>query len=342
MRKILKTLSLIVLVSFSICVAAAQTEAEMEEDAERIHSIHKRVVTDIKDFRLNESGTGLKIGENYPAYQQALDSMNKTRLLRDDNLEFFQKFAEKYAPEADEDWKAARAITAKFGPLDLDYNVGLEFQSISERFEYLKTAGERNAFSALKQVANTGTGDGAILRNLSEIYRVKAIEEARNLLIVAVLFDPGNETIERRAERLRTEVDETLKVYKEEEARILQSRTWKKGVTGTSSGTPASLAASGKSFLNSQPDWGGNTKRGTKILKVSIIGDWFVAERDALGRPTRYGLPAAVAVSDNSMDPGVVTVYEISLITKFPKMEPNFYGVWVGNVWRMLEKNLPK
>ncbi|NNF00417.1 MAG: hypothetical protein HKN25_15470, partial [Pyrinomonadaceae bacterium] len=56
----------------------SQGEAEMEEDAERIHDIYKEVYA-IKDFRLPE-GVWKRIGENYPANQKALDGMNKTRL----------------------------------------------------------------------------------------------------------------------------------------------------------------------------------------------------------------------------------------------------------------------
>lgn len=331
--------SLLVLVS--IFAVSAQTDLQMEEDAEKLHDLYKKVNA-IKDFRLNESGTGLQIGKNYPAYQAALDGMNKTRLLRQDYEGFLGEFAKKYAGEADQAYKVPRILDTKFERLALGYDVGTEFETIRERFSYLDTAGERNALSAIQQIRDTGTGDGVVLRNLHEIYRTKAIEEARNLLTIAPLFDPGNEIVQRRVARLAPEVDETLKEYKAEEMKILQSRSWKGNIGSTSAGAPASLAAAGKSYMTGLPDWGGNTVRGTKILKVSVIGDWFVAERNALGQPTRYGLPAAVAVSDNTMSPDVVTVYEISMITAEPKKNTNFYGVWVGNVWRMLASNLPK
>jgi hypothetical protein len=329
------------LFSLSFLNVSAQSEVEMEEDAEKLHDLYKKVNA-IKDFRLIESGTGLSIGENYPAYQEALDGMQKTRLLRNDYEGFLAGFAKKYAAGADQDWKVPNELTRKFEPLKLGYDVGMEYDAIRNRFSYLDTAGERNALSALEQIKNTGTGDGLILKNLHEIYRVRGIEEARNLLSLAPLFDPGNERIERRAVRLASEVDETLKEYKAEEMKILEGRRWKGNVGSTSAGSPATLAGAGLKFMTGLPDWGGNAARGTQIKKVSIIGDWFVAERNALGMPTRYGLPAAVAVQDNTMAPDVVTVYEISLITQEPKKDTNFYGVWVGNVWRMLDKNLPK
>lgn len=330
-----------ILVLLSVFAVVAQSEVQMEEDAEKLHDLYKKVDA-IKEFRLNESGTGLVIGKNYPAYQEALDGMNKMRLLRDTHSDFLNEFARKYAPGVDQDWKVPNELRDKFEPLSLGYNVGMEYDLIISRFGYLDTAGEKNALSALEQIRNTGTGDGQILKNLHEMYRVRAIEEARNLLSIAPLFDPGNERIERRAARLSGEVDETLKEYKEQEMKLLESRTWKGNIASTSAGSPASLAAAGLKFMAGLPDWGGNAKRETQIKKVSIIGDWFVAERNILGTPTRYGLPAAVAAYDNTMSPGVVTVYEISLITKEPRKNTNFYGVWVGHVWRMLEKNLPK
>jgi hypothetical protein len=329
----------VLLISLSFFSIFAQSEARMEEDAEKLHDIYKNVNA-IKDFRLPDVGSK-RIGENYPEYQKALEGMGKTRLLREEYSGFLKSFAEKYAPNSDESWKISRELVNTFSPLQMDFNVGLEYEVIADRFSYLDTAGEKNALIALKLIRQNGT-DSSTLRALNEMYRVKAIEEARNLLTLAVMFDPGNERIERRATRLRADVDEALQAYKEEEMKVLQSRRWKGNVGGTSAGSPASLAAAGKRFMTNLPDWGGNTKKATKIKKVSIIGDWFVAERDALGRPTRYGLPAAVAVSDNTMGDGIVTVYEVSMITREPKRNTNFYGVWVGNVWRMLDKNLPK
>lgn len=315
----------------------SQTEAQMEEDAEKVHDIHKEVDA-IKDFRLPE-GVWNRIGENYPANQTALEGINKTRRLQSAYSTFLGEFAKKYAAGT-KDYEIPRALNKKFESLSLGFDVGDEYEAIVFRFGILETAGERNAFTALKHIRDF-IENPSRMKALHEIYRVKAIEEFESLLVIIPLFDPGNERIQRRVERMKTDVNTALKDYRAEELKVLQSRKWKGNIGGTSAGSPASLAAAGKRFMTSQSDWGGNTKKGTKILKVSIIGDWFVAER-SFGRPTRYGLPAAIAVSDNTMDSGVVTVYETSLITKFPKMEPNFYGVWVGKVWRMLDKNLPK
>ncbi len=339
MKMVRKNIFMILVVCLLAISVFTQSEAQMEEDAERVHAIYKEV-TSVKDFRIPE-GVSKRIGENYPAYQSALDGMSKTRTLRDSHGGFLKSFSEKYAGGETELYKVTRSLNSKFESLSLGYDVGDEYESIMTRFSYLDTAGEKNALTALKHVRDFGT-NASTLKALHEIYRVKAIEEAKSLLTIAPLFDPGNERIERRVARLSTEVDTAFKEYKAEEMRVLQSRKFKGNISSTSASSPASLAAAGKRFLNSQSDWGGNTKKQTNIKKVSIIGDWFVAERDALGRPTRYGLPAAIYLSDNTTDPGVVRVYEVSLITKFPKMEPNFYGVWVGKVWRMLDKNLPK
>lgn len=316
-----------------------QTEIEMEDDAEKLHGIYKMVLA-IKDFRV-PAGVSERIGENFEVFKKALDGMNKTRLIRNEHGEFVNNFNQKYVPGEKEEFRIVPALNKKFESLSLGYDVGDEYQTIMFRFSILDTAGEQNAVTALELIKAKGT-DPAILRNLHEIYRVKAIEEAQSLLDIAPLFAPGNERIERRIERLRGEIEVTLKDYNTEEQKVLQSRMWKENISNTSAGAPAALAAAGKTFMTGLPDWGGNTSKATKIEKVSIIGDWFVAERNALGMPTRYGLPAAVAVTDNTMSPGVVTVYEVSLVTKEPKRNTDFYGVWVGNVWRMLAKNLPK
>ncbi|MEZ5344483.1 MAG: hypothetical protein R2681_02910 [Pyrinomonadaceae bacterium] len=339
MTNLKRTLFAALILTVSIIPVFAQSEVEMEEDAEKVHDIYKKVFA-IKDFRM-PSGVSDVIGKNYDNYQRALDGMTKTRFYQTEYSDFLKGFAAKYAGNVDQDWKVSGEISSRFQPLRLDFNPGNDYKFIMDRFGYLETAGEENALIALKHIKDNGT-DPSVLKSLHEIYRVKAIEEAKNMLALAVLFDPGNERIERRAERLRSDIEAALTSYREEEMRILQSRKWVSNVSGTSAGSPASLAAAGTRFMTGLSDWGGNTKRGTKILKVAIIGDWFVAEKDALGRPTRYGLPAAVALTDNATDEGVVRVYEVSMVTKFPKMESNFYGVWVGKVWRMLEKNLPK
>lgn len=339
----MKTLRYILVATLLITVSAltlfAQDEAKMEEDAEKVNDIYKKVKA-IKDFRMPE-GLSKRIGENYDAYQEALDGMTKTRFYQDEYSGFLKEFAGKYAGNVSEDWKVAKALSNKFSSLDMGFDVGDNYEFIMDRFKYLETAGEKNALVALKHIRNKGT-NASTLKALHEIYRVKAIEEAKNMLTIAVLFDPGNARIERRTARLRTDVVEALKAYREEEMRVLQKRKFKGNISGTSAGSPAALSAAGKRFITGLSDWGGNTKKQTKIHEVSIIGDWFVAERDALGRPTRYGLPAAIYLRDNTTDEGVVRVYEVSLVTKFPKMEPNFYGVWVGKVWRLLEKNMPK
>jgi hypothetical protein len=327
------------LITLSGISILAQSEAKMEEDAEKVHDIFKKVKA-IKDFRM-PSGVGRRIGENYAAYQEALDGMTKTRFYRDEYSDFLNSFAKQYAGNVQQDWKISGELSNKFNSLKMDFDVGNDYKFIMDRFKYLETAGEENALIALKHIRDNGTNPST-LKALHEIYRVKAIEEAKNMLALTVLFDPGNERIERRTERLRADIDEALKTYREEEMRVLQSRKFKGNVSSTSAGSPATLASAGKRYMSGLSDWGGNTKKGTKILKVSIIGDWFVAEKDAFGRPTRYGLPAAVYLTDNSTDPGVVRVYEISMVTKAPQKNTNFYGVWVGKVWRMLEKNLPK
>ena len=132
-----------------------------------------------------------------------------------------------------------------------------------------------------------------------------------------------------------------MEAVKKAHAEAQAKRRWPAGVANTSAGSGASLSAAGLRFLNGQSDWGGNTKRGTKILKVTVKGDWYVAEKTLIGTPLRYGLPAYIAVSDNTIPAEEIIVYEVTFVTKRPRKETDFLGVWVGDVWMMYKKNLP-
>lgn len=316
--------------------AHTQDQIQMEDDAEKIHLLYSEIVLNTKDFRLPENGVQEKVGKNLVVYQQAMEAYNKTKLYKETNQPFIDEFIKKYAPGLTENYQIADKVNETFKSLKLGYDVGDDLKALLLKFSYLEKASENNAFAAIKDIKSYGTnGPESLLQYLNEMFRVAAIEEALAILDFAYQFVPDNETVKRRLDKLLPDVQNTLQEYKEKERVELASRKWP-GSSGD-----ANIAAAGKRFLDAQPDWGGNTQRQTKIIKVAPNGDWFVAERNLLGQPIRYGFPVLVVIQDILTGADIVTIYEVSLITKDNKKAPDFYGAWVGKVFRMLKKNVP-
>jgi len=113
------------------------------------------------------------------------------------------------------------------------------------------------------------------------------------------------------------------------------STPWEGNVSRLSGGSPRAMGEAAKRWLNAAEDWGRNTERQTRIVGLSVVGDWFVAERNLLGQPTKWGLPVHVAVTDVETDDDVARVYELSMITTGPQKNGNFLGPWVGEVWEI-------
>lgn len=333
----LKLILAYTLIGFCTCAhLLAQSDLEMEDDAEKVHILYAEIVLGTKDFRLPESGVQEKVGKNLAVYEQAMEAFNKTKTYRESNKQFLDQFTNKYAPGLKEHYQIADKINEKFKSLRLGYDVGDDLKALLIKFDYLEKAPENNAFAAINDIKAYGTtGPESLLKYLNEMFRVTAIEEALAILEFAYQFAPDNEMVKRRLDKLLPDVQKTLDEYKEKEKAELESRKW----PGSAGDTK--IAEAGRNFLQNQPDWGGNTKRQTKILKVAPNGDWFVAEKNLLGQPVRYGFPVYVVIQDILTKEEVVTVYEVSLITKENKKAPDFYGAWVGKVFRMMKKNVP-
>ena len=316
-----------------VSVAVAQSEADMEEDAEKIEELYNMLMK-IGDFRINANISGA-YGTNYPKFQKKLKQTDLVKSIRATNKPWVDAFAKKYAPNETQDFKVPGALNRKFLSIQIE-NIGSYYQTVQERFEWAQTAPDGNAMAALKWI-----NDGLKLVDYAgDIYKVRSVEELRKVALLVPKFSPGNERAARRAQRILPKIDAKIEAVKAAHAAALAKRMWPKGVSSTSVGSPASLSAAGMRFLNGQSDWGGNTKRGTKILKVTIKGDWYVAERTLIGTPLRYGLPAYIAVSDNTIKPEEAIVYEVTFVTKNPRKETNFLGVWVGDVYMMYKKNV--
>lgn len=314
----------------------AQSEADMEEDAEQIHAL-KEQVSAIPDFRL-QGGVGRRIGENREAYVQAFERMEQLRRLRDQHQAFVASMVQKYAP-GQEPWQYARTLNSRFEDLGLGYDVGDDLQMIAERFGWLTEGANNLAMACLQQLEATGTNQ-TLIRDLHEFYRTAAIREARALLDVCPRMDPGNRRVQRRVERLRPRVTATLEQFEAEERAALAERQWTGNISRLSGGNPRALAAAGLRFLRAHADWGRDDD--ITVLAVSVTQDWFPAERNLLGQVTKWALGINVAVTNGETPDGVVNVHDLSLITTGPAKNSSFGGVWVGEAWRLLRERVPR
>ena len=323
-------LKLFLMAGLTLFLAGGALAQDKNQDAKKVHGLYTAVMA-IGDPRMPENGTGLDIGDNAPKYAKALKDTLALQRLWEENGPFLKQFKETYAP-GEPDYTVSRVINENFEGMALGFQVGNEYRDAMERLNWLnEDLAQNNSLSCLAQIRREGTDEG-YLKTLHEIYRVKAISEARQLLDLCPRFAPDNQTVLSRVEELRPQVEATLAKFKAEEMKELAGRKWP-------GGTPT---AAGQAFLQNHPDWGGKAGSDTKILKVAVSGNWFVAERNLFGQPTHYGLPVVAAVQNNRMDPGVITLYDLSLITTGPQQAQNFERAWVGKVWRMLSKNLPQ
>jgi len=316
--------------------AHAQSEEQLEEDAEKIHGLHEQVMA-IEDFRFEG---GRRIGENAPAFQQARERLEATQRLAEQHEEYLQALYSRYRVDPDNP-SYARRLNRQFEPTMTGYDTGDELQAILDRFQLAQTAPRELAMKCLNQLQETGTNESHI-RALHSMYQTKAIEEAQQLLEICPRMAPSIGAVQRRVQRLRAQVEELLAKFEEERRQLLEARQWESSVRRLSGGSPRAMAQAAKRWLNAAEDWGRNRERQTRILAVSVTGDWFVAERNLLGQPTRWGLPVHVAVTDSETDDDVARVYELSMITNGPQKNGSFLGPWVGEVWEIYRNRVPR
>ena len=335
---IYKITAVFMLLLFSMSVFS-QSEAEMEEDAEKLHSLYKRI-DKIGDPRVS-ANIWSYAGENYKTYQNALDQIDNLRLVKANSQGFLKSLAKKYAPKASVQAQVSGMVARKFAPLDLGYDTRFEFRQIEHRFKIVETAGEQNASNIVKRVKEYIEENEELVK-VDDRFRMKSLDEYKNLLAIAPLFVPEEHRLVKRVARLEPQLAELAKRYESLEKKLIAQNKWKKGISKVSTGRATSVATAAKKYLTTRGTWGGkDPAKQTKILRVEILRDWFVAD-SIIGIPLRYGITGVVAVKDNTMSPGVITVYEVSFITKGAKKTTDFNQLWTRDISRMLEKNLPK
>ena len=313
----------------------AQDDAQMRQDAEQLHAAAERVhgIGNSSDWTLSPY-TMETIGQNLPRVQEVLAKQDEAMRLAAQTRPFMDEFRSRYTARLESWQDPGNALNNRFGSLGLSYRVGQDYWDVTNFLRDLPPIPARNATRCLEILEQNGTNEQRI-RDLHELYRTRAIVEARGLLDVCPRLDPTNAEIERRTAELRPRVADVLARFREEEIAAIRDREWQ-----PSSG-PAAQAGPALEFLRADPRLGGSTTRPTQVLAVSVRGDFAVAERNLLGMPTSYGLPVHVAIVSPDTVEGVAQVLELTLITREARPSPPYDGFWVGNTWLMLREKVP-
>lgn len=178
---------------------------------------------------------------------------------------------------------------------------------------------------------------GAFSGQLTDV-RIKRMNDAKALLVVAKGFDPKHEA----TEKLLAVIDEQILQAVETMKQQIDAKEWAGNVKEfPGPGEPGELAKAALEFFRKDDRWGANPERKVEVLAVCVRGPWKVAERDIFGRVISWRLPIHVAVTDESLRPrDIARVYELSILAmegapNQAPQKPPFEGYWVGNNWMM-------
>ena len=230
------------------------------------------------------------------------------------------------------------ALFQQFEALDVQ-QVMTDYQAIKNILGWIDQAAPANARRCVQVLRMSGT-DRSYLQGVNEMLRARGVAEAREMLEVCPRFQPGNAQIDADLSQLRPQVEQVLTEFRDAEMAAARARNWEPSIGSVSSGSPAQLARVGLDFLRGHENWGRNTSRGVQVLGATVRGDWFVAERNIIGQPIKFGLPVTVAVRANGVLEGLARVYQLSLITTSAQQSPPFGGYWVGDSWQILAERV--
>jgi hypothetical protein len=309
--------------------AAQPTPAQVDEDADVADSLWKQL-QELGDPRQVDSPVAGKKGR---AYLDALERLEAHRRFYAQHAGVLDAWRGRYAPAARNAYEVKEGMKRAGVP----HEAHDKAESILAMRERLPAEVPAQLVEKCLDTLQTFS-DRQVLQSLNPMYQVKAIEDARQLLEVCPRFVPGDERVAAKMERLRPRVEEVLAHFQEIERKALEERTWEPGVAGA----PKGLAAAAKQWLERSPDWGASRARPMKVLAVAVSRDWFVAERNLLGQPTKWGLPIHAALEKPDLGEGVAQVIELSLLTSGDQKQPPFTGAWVGNTWRILARRVPR
>jgi len=301
--------------------------AALQAAAARVEALGNR-----SEWTLSDSTTE-QVGKNVPMMQQKLEKQREAMGAAAALQQVLDGFRERYLAHL-ESWQSPyEELNQAFE--DLTPFLGSRaYAPVEQGLQAITEAPARNASRCLA-ILQMNT-EPSVLAALNEIYRTKAIAEARAMLAICPAFQPDEPGIASATESLRPLVEATLTKYRAEELAAIQGRSWQPNVASVSVGAPAALASAGLAYLRQERSWGGDTARGTQVLALSVRGDWFVAERDLFGTPTRWGLPIHAAIVNQDSMEGVAQVYGLSLVTTGASKQAPFGAYRVGDTWLLL------
>ncbi len=324
-----------VLAVVTVDSAGAQDAETLRRDAEQMHAAAERVraLGDSSEWTLSDY-TIEAAGQNLRRMQQVLEKQDQARRLVGQSAPFVEEFRARYVAGLESGQDPGNELDNRFRPIGLPYRIGQDYWAVANFLRDFPAVPASNARRCAEILEQNGTNEERI-RGLHELYRTRAIVEARGLLDVCPRLDPDNVEIRSRIDALRPRVAEVLARFREEELAAIRDREWQ-----PSSG-PAAQAGPALEFLRSDARLGGSTTRPTQVLAVSVRGDFAVAERNLLGMPTSYGLPVYVAIVSPDTVEGVAQVLELTLITREARPSAPYDGFWVGNTWLILREKVP-
>lgn len=322
--------------TISIGLAGSSAQAQEDpraRDAQQLHEAAQRarpLLRSLQEGGLPESSMGV-VGESLTQARAAVGHVEEARRLQALAEPLRQRFLAAYpTPEGH---SPEYALRQRFEGV-VSWPVDADLAELEQFLEFFRAYPARAGQRCVEILEARGTDEEAI-RGLHEIYRTRAILEARQLLDVCPRFAPDDAQLAQRMETLRPRVEATLARFREEEIAAIRDRQWPGG------GGPQAQSATALAYLRGHPLLGAHPTRGITVLAVTVRGDWSVAERDLFGQPISYGLPVYVGLTSNFTAEGVAQVLELTLITTEPRPAPPWDGYWAGDTWLILRERVP-
>jgi hypothetical protein len=327
-------------ITFIPCISADVTKDEAEIDATQIMELYDKYInkfngiygnTVIYSPSIEEAENGLKNIEE--AEKEALPAIQPMLAI----------FAEKYGTTGME----ISDKLFKLGLKDLQ-DAGSRYDSLYKAVENVIKSRKATAEFLAQQVNETITGINFFVPEI----RVKKLEEAKELLIIANKFDSNNNDINK----MLANIDQQITNMADKIEKDIDKKVWEGHIKDFAGpGKIDELTKTAIEYFKNDKEWGKNEKTKTEILAVAIRGQWKIAETNIFGQVIQWRLPIHLAITtDKLREKNIAKVYELSPVTKIgspgktPK-EPPFEGFWVGNSWMMridklpaIKKELPK
>jgi hypothetical protein len=175
------------------------------------------------------------------------------------------------------------------------------------------------------------------LGGIADFSKVKRVTDLKRYISMAVRFAPANTKAKEAEANHEKRANAALKDF----FAGVDKRTWP-GQAANAASPAGSLAEAGMKFFREDEEWGQRDKNPRakdkeirKPLAVAIRGPWSVQEKNIMGQPIMYGVPALVAVElASEKELKLVRVFDVTLRTEERegvKQAPPFLSITVGN-----------